>query len=68
LGSIERCFELGRWDVVAVAVEALLVEPVHPRQRREFELIDVVPRSRRIRPEDTLSLMNPFVVSARALS
>ena len=30
LGSVERCFELGRRDVVAVAVEAVLVEPVHP--------------------------------------
>lgn len=30
LGSIEGCFELCGWDVAAVAVEAVLVEPVHP--------------------------------------
>ena len=30
LGSVERCFELGGWHVVAVAVEPVLVEPVHP--------------------------------------
>src|SRR3954470_8954483 len=29
LGSVERCFELGRRDVAAVAVEPGLVEPVH---------------------------------------
>ncbi len=41
--SVERGFEL-RWrDVAAVAVEALFVEPVHPRQRGEFEVTDVVP-------------------------
>jgi hypothetical protein len=42
LGSIEGCFELGGWDVAAVAVEAMPVEPVHPRQRLELELVDVV--------------------------
>lgn len=30
LGSVERCFELGGRRVAAVAVEALLVEPVDP--------------------------------------
>jgi hypothetical protein len=30
LGSVERCFELGGWDVAAVAVQPLVVEPVHP--------------------------------------
>jgi hypothetical protein len=43
LGSIERCFVLGWWDVSAVAVQPGLVEPVHPGQGGEFELVDVVP-------------------------
>ena len=43
LSSIERCFELGGWDVAAVAVEPVVVEPVHPAERFEFELVDVVP-------------------------
>ena len=30
LGSVERCFELCWRHVAAVAVEAVLVEPVHP--------------------------------------
>jgi len=43
VASVERGFEL-RWrDMAAVAVEALLVEPVHPRQRGQFEVADVVP-------------------------
>lgn len=41
-GSIERCFVLGWWDVSAVAVQPGLVEPVHPGQGGEFELVDVV--------------------------
>ena len=43
LGSVERCLELGRRYVSAVAVEAVLVEPVHPRQGGELELVDVLP-------------------------
>ena len=43
VGSVERCFEFCGRGVVAVAVEPLLVEPVHPAQGREFELVDVVP-------------------------
>ena len=42
-GSVERCFEFCGRGVVAVAVEPLLVEPVHPAQGGEFELVDVVP-------------------------
>ena len=33
LGSAERCFELGWRCVVAIAVAAVVVEPVHPRQQ-----------------------------------
>ena len=43
LGSVERCLELCWGHVVAVAVQALLVEPVHPGEGRELELVDAVP-------------------------
>ena len=43
MGSVERCFELCGRDVVAVAVKALLVEPVDPGEGLELELVDVVP-------------------------
>ncbi len=43
LGSVERCFELRWWHVAAVAVEPVLVEPVHPGEGGEFGLVDVVP-------------------------
>ena len=43
LGGVERRFELCGRDVVAVAVAPLLVEPGHPRQRRELEVLDVIP-------------------------
>jgi hypothetical protein len=43
LGSVELCFELERRDIATVAVEAMLVEPVHPRQGGQLELVDVVP-------------------------
>ena len=38
--SIERVLELDGRDVVEVAVEALGVVPVHPSERREFEVLD----------------------------
>ena len=38
--SIERCLELGGWDVTELAVEALRVVPVHPPQGGEFEVFD----------------------------
>src|SRR3954470_5316032 len=59
LGSVERCFELGRRDVVAVAVEAVLVEPVHPRQGGQLELVDVIPVPRGVGSVDALSLVEP---------
>src|SRR5215218_4200738 len=59
LGSVERCFELGRRDVTAVAVKAVLVEPVHPRQGGQLELVDVVPVPRRVGPVDALGLVEP---------
>lgn len=67
MGSIERCFVF-RWRyVVAVAVQPVLVEPVHPRQRGELEVIDVVPAAG-VGAVDTLGLVEPLVVSASALS
>lgn len=49
--------ELGGWDVVAVAVEAVLVEPVHPGEGGELELVDVVPDSWRLGAVDALGLV-----------
>ena len=43
MGSVERCFEFCGRGVVAVAMEPLFVEPVHPAQGGEFELVGVVP-------------------------
>lgn len=41
LNSVECCFVL-RWrSVVAVPVQPVLVEPVHPVQHGELELVDV---------------------------
>lgn len=59
LVSIERCFELGARDVVAGAVEAVLVEPVHSRRRGEFELVDVVSGSRSVGFEHALDCVEP---------
>jgi hypothetical protein len=56
LGSIERCFVLGWRDVVAVPVQPFFVEPVHPRQGRELELVDIVPAVG-VRSVDALSLV-----------
>jgi hypothetical protein len=67
LGSIERCFELCWWDVFAVAVKAVVVEPVHPRQCRQLELGDVV-EAAGVGPVDALGLVEPVRCSARALS
>jgi hypothetical protein len=43
LVSVERCFEFCWRDVVAVGVEAVVVEPVHPAQGLQLEVVDVVP-------------------------
>ena len=56
LGSVERCFELCGRDVAAVAVEAVFVEPVHPRQRGELDVIESSPRAFRV---DELPLVEP---------
>jgi hypothetical protein len=45
VGASVGGFELGGWHVVAVAVEALGVVPVHPRQRRQFDVVDCGPRA-----------------------
>ena len=57
LGSVERCFELRGWHVVAVAMEPVLVEPVNPGKGLELELVDVVPHARRIGTSDALGLV-----------
>ncbi len=58
LCSIERCLVLGGRHVVAVAVQSLLVEPVHLGQRGEFEFVDVVPAGG-AGPVDALGLVEP---------
>ena len=58
LGSVERCLELCWGHVVAVAVQALLVEPVHPGEGGELELVDAVP-ARGVGPVDALGLVEP---------
>ena len=42
LGSVEGCFELGGRHVVAAAVEPLFVEPVHPREGGQLEVLEAV--------------------------
>ena len=58
LGSVERFFELGWRNVVAVPVQPCLVEPVDPRQGGEFEFVDVVP-SGGVRAVDAFGLVEP---------
>ena len=58
-GSVERCFELCWRDVAAVAVEAVLVEPVDPGQRGELDLADVGPPSWGVGAIDALGLVEP---------
>jgi hypothetical protein len=38
-------FELGRWDVLAVAVQPSVVEPVNPFQGGEFDVVQGAPRA-----------------------
>ena len=64
---LERYFEPGGRHLAAVAVEAVLAEPVDPRQRRKFKFIDAVLRPRRIRSGGVLRLIKAVVVSASAL-
>ena len=59
MGSVERCFELGGRDVAAVAVEPVVVEPVHPGQGGELEFVDVVPGSGRVGSVDAFGLVEP---------
>ncbi len=35
--------ELDRWHVVAVAVQALVIAPMRPSQRGQFEVVNVLP-------------------------
>jgi len=38
-------FEFGRWDVADRLEQAPVVEPVDPFERRELDVIEVLPRS-----------------------
>src|ERR1039458_8114485 len=42
--SVEPGFELDGWCVVEVAVEALVVVPLHPSQRGQLDRLDGLPR------------------------
>lgn len=44
LRIVERCFELGRWDVAEVAVQTAGVVPVDPTEGRQFYVFDGLPR------------------------
>lgn len=59
LGSVEGCFEPGGWQIVAVAAEPVLVEPVHPREGGELDFLDVVPGPQRVGSVDVLGLVEP---------
>ena len=54
---VERGFELGRWDVVEVAVEAAGVVPVHPAQGGQFDVLDGLPGPGAGRSVDQLGLV-----------
>ncbi len=42
--SVERLLELCWWDVVEVAVQAVVVVPVDPAQGGELDILDGLPR------------------------
>ena len=50
--SVELCW----WDVSAVAVQPIVVEPVHPGEGGEFEFVDLI-ASGRVGPVDALGLV-----------
>ena len=56
--SVVSGFELGRWHVAEVAVEAFGVVPVHPAERRELDVLDGLPGSLS-GPADELGLVEP---------
>ena len=43
--SEERLLELCWWNVAEVAVQAIMVVPVHPAQRGELDIVDGLPRA-----------------------
>jgi len=49
--------ELGGRQIIEVAVESLVVMPVHPTQRRELDLLDRLPRPGAGRAADELGLV-----------
>jgi hypothetical protein len=63
--SVVGRFELGRWDVAVVRVEAVVVEPVDPLGGRVFDVVDGAPRTRCL---ISSVLYKPLIVSAKALS
>ena len=58
LGSVVGCLELGGRDERAVAVEPVVVEPVHPGEGGQLEGVDVVPPVS-VGPVDALGLVEP---------
>ena len=42
--SVERGFELRRWNVVEIAVQACGVVPMDPAQGRQLDVLDRLPR------------------------
>ncbi len=54
--TVEVLLVLDRWDVSEGAVEAVLVEPVHPVQGRQLEVVDAAPGSL---VADALELVEP---------
>jgi hypothetical protein len=59
LGSVEGCFELCWGYVSAVAVEAVVVEPVDPSEGGQLEVVDVIPAGA-VGPVDALGLEEPI--------
>ena len=41
--SVVELLELGGWDVAEFAVQAAVVEPVDPGERRQFDVVGVAP-------------------------
>lgn len=63
--SVVGLFQLGGRDVAAVLIQASVVEPVDPFRGGELDLINALPRRSGL---DQLSLEQPLIVSATALS
>ena len=62
--SIERLFELCRWDVSDETMEAILVVPVDPAEGCQLQLFNAFPGSRVVWPSDEFR----FVVAVHSFS